>query len=52
MTMDVEGSSNNSVPLDQELSEIMSQLLLDAIDAKDAVAALENMCHRRAQSLR
>eukprot|EP00798_Chlamydomonas_sp_ICE-L_P004835 gene4835-34588_t len=45
-------SQTQDTMVDEEMSAIMSQLLLDQIDAKSAVAAMESMCNRRAQALR
>jgi hypothetical protein len=53
--MDIDGPDAGAAaagPLDEELAAVMAQLLLDEVDAKEAVAALETMAHRRAQSLR
>lgn len=41
-----------STGLEDELANIFGQVLLDSMDAKDAVANFEMLCHRRAQALR
>eukprot|EP00197_Chlamydomonas_leiostraca_P004417 CAMPEP_0202878676 /NCGR_PEP_ID=MMETSP1391-20130828/32562_1 /ASSEMBLY_ACC=CAM_ASM_000867 /TAXON_ID=1034604 /ORGANISM="Chlamydomonas leiostraca, Strain SAG 11-49" /LENGTH=176 /DNA_ID=CAMNT_0049560905 /DNA_START=105 /DNA_END=631 /DNA_ORIENTATION=+ len=49
MMMDTEGSS---MSYEEEVAGIMGQLLMERIDAKQAVQALEGMCIRRADELR
>lgn len=49
MDMDAE---TTDMSYEEEVASIMGQLLQERITAKDAVAALEMMCHRRAHALR